>query len=50
MSEGENLILKKNSTKVCFDNNISNNGGKGFVLATKIYKSTEQATLSDHKK
>ena len=38
-SEGEALILRKNSTKICFDEKMVNKSGKGFLLTTKFYKS-----------
>ena len=44
-SKGETLILKKKSTKICFDKKIANNGGKGFLLTTKFYKSANYAAI-----
>ena len=38
-SESDILILKKNSTKIRFDNKMANNSVKGFLLTTKFYKS-----------
>ena len=37
-SEGNTLILKKNSTNICFGEKMANNSGKGFILTTKFYK------------
>ena len=45
MSEGEALILKKNSTKIIFDEKTTNTGGKVFLLTTKIYKNPNNTTL-----
>ena len=43
MSEDETLIFKKTSTGICFENKMTNNGGKVFLLSTKLYKSTNNA-------
>ena len=45
-SEGEALILKKNSTEITFDKKMANNGGEGFLLTTKFYKSATNAAAS----
>ena len=50
VSEGEALILKKNSTEIRFDKKIVNNGGEGFILTTKFYNSPNDAALLVPKK
>ena len=45
MSEGETLILKKNSTKIRFDKKIANSGSIGFLLTMKVYKSANNAAF-----
>ena len=37
-SEGEILIIKKNSTEICFDEKMENKSGRGFLPTTKFYK------------
>ena len=49
-SEGDTLILKKNTTKIRFDNKMANKYGKGFVLTTRFYNSANNAALLDSKK
>ena len=49
-SEGEALILKKNSTKIRFDEKMENKSSKGFLLTTKFYKSANNAAILDPKK
>ena len=44
-SEGEALILKRNSTKIRFDEKIANKSGEGFLLTTKFYKSANNTAL-----
>ena len=44
-SEGESLILKTNSTEICFDNKLANSGGKGFLLTTKLCKNPNYAAF-----
>ena len=39
MSEGEILILQKNSAKICFDEKMVNKAGEWFLLTTKLYQS-----------
>ena len=48
-SEGEALILNENPTDIPFDDKISNNGGKGFLLAAKFYNSPNDTALLDPK-
>ena len=36
-SEGETLILKKYSTKICFDKKMVNKVREGFLFTTKFY-------------
>ena len=38
-SEGEALTLKKNTTVICFDEKMANNGGEWFILTTKLFNS-----------
>ena len=49
-SEGEALILRKNSTKISFDDKMANKSIKGFLLTTKFYKSTNDAAPLPPKK
>ena len=49
-SEGEVLILKKNSTKIRFVKEMANNSGKGFILTTNFYKNPNNAVLLVPKK
>ena len=49
-SEVDTLILKKKSTKICFDDKMWNNGGRGFLLATNFYKSANNTALLDTEK
>ena len=49
-SEGETLILKKNSTEILFDKKIVNKSGKEFILTTKFHKSTNDTTLLEPNK
>ena len=44
-SKGENLIIKKKSTKICFDKKIANNNGKGFLMTIRFYKITNGADI-----
>ena len=45
MSEGDSLILRKNTTKIHFNDKMTNNGGKEFLLATKFYKSSNDDSI-----
>ena len=45
MSEGETLILSKISIKIRFDDKMAKKAVGGFLLATKSYKSENNATL-----
>ena len=47
MSEGEDLILKKISTKIRFDNKMTNNGSEGFSLTTKFNNNPNNAAILD---
>ena len=49
-SEGETLILKETFTEICSDEKIANYGGKGFLMTTKFYNSTNGAALFPPKK
>ena len=42
-SDGKTLILKKNSTKIRFDEKMANTAGEGFLFTTKFYKSANDA-------
>ena len=42
-SEGETLILKKNSTEFCSDKKMVNKDIRGFLQTTKFYKSKNAA-------
>ena len=44
-SDGDILILKIKSTKIRFDEKIANNGGKGIILATRLYTNPNNAAL-----
>ena len=44
-SEGESLILKKNPTDICVDKKMEKHGGKGFLLAIKFNRNTNNAAL-----
>ena len=44
-SEGDTLILKRNLTKIRFDEKIANNGSKGLILATKFYMNPNDADI-----
>ena len=44
-SEGETLILKKNTADIHFDKKMENKAGKKFLLTTKFYKSANDAAL-----
>ena len=48
--EGETLILKKNSTKIRFDEKMANKSKKGFMITTKFYKSENDAAIFSTKK
>ena len=45
MAEGETLLLKQNSTKIRFHEKMAKHGGKGFILTTRFYKSSNYATI-----
>ena len=49
-SEGEALILQRNSTEIRSDEKITNSGSKGLLLTTKLYQSANGAALLDPKK
>ena len=49
-SESKTLILKENSTNICFDKKKVRNYGKGFLLNTKFYNSANDAYLFPPKK
>ena len=44
-SEGETLILKKNSTEIRFNKKMVKNDGEGFILTINFYKSPINAVL-----
>ena len=44
-SEVDTLILKKNSTNICFHGKMANHDGKGYILTTNLYKGTKYAAL-----
>ena len=50
MLEGEALIPNKFSSELCVDEKMANNGGEGFILVTKFYKSPKYASLLAVKK
>ena len=49
-SKGETLIHREKTTKISFDKKIANNGGEGFLLIAKFYKSTNDADISPPEK
>ena len=49
-SEGETLLLRKNSTGIRFDKKMANKAGEGFLPTTKFYKSANNADLLAPKK
>ena len=47
ISEVEILILKKNYSEIRFDGKVENKAGEGFLLSTKLYNSTNGASILD---
>ena len=45
VSEYETWILKKNSSKICFDEKMVNNNSGGFLLTKNFYKSEKNTAL-----
>ena len=44
-SQGDTLILKKNSTDIHFDKKMAKRSGKGFLPTTNFYKSANNAAI-----
>ena len=42
-SEFEALIIKRNPTEISFEKKLANDGDKGFLLTTNLYKITNNA-------
>ena len=49
-SEGEIPILKKKSTKICFDEKMMNKASKGFLLTTNFFNNTNGSAIVEPKK
>ena len=49
-SEGENVILKKNSTEIRSDKKMVNKFGEGFLLTTNFHNSANKAAILVPKK
>ena len=45
ISEEELTILKKNTTKIRFDNKMANTSNGGFLMATKLYNNPSGAAI-----
>ena len=44
-SEGDALMLRKNSNHIRFDKKMANSGGKGFLLTTNLSKGAKNASI-----